>query len=734
MPLKNNLKKASGFLLILSIFCVFGMASRASGITAEVKNYLGSPTIMIDGKPQTPLILFAHPNGKRGPKDKEGWMENQIRLASKAGVHLFSTYLFIPWPKPGEKPDFKETDSAVDAMIEIDPKILIMPRIYPVPPKWWIKDHPGDMTVFNDGKLKEPVASVASEAWLSESITHMRVLIRHLEDKYGDHFIAYQPENGEWFHHQTGRKGTYGGFEEPFRAGFAAWVKKKYQTEEQLRQAWHQPEVKFATIRVPTVAERTHPDLGLIYDPATQQFQIDFAEYQNFVISETIITMAHAIKEETQRKKLTMFFYGYYFEMGGMHHSGHMGLGRVLRSPDVDILSAPLSYDNREPGGCIPMMSPVDAIREAGKISLTEDDTRTYLLSEISIAQSNPDWLQKTPELTMRSHRRQFGHLLPRRLASWYMDLQNEGWVNGEDIWANIAEMKKIYDREMQRPTPWNPEVAVVADERSSFYIQFTDADLFYPYRSRLLGLPQLMRMGTNFRILLLEDVLAGRCKLPKVTMFVNCQHLTPENRDNLQRQLAGKTAVWFWGSGYLDDKHASPLNMTQLTGFTFTESRRYEPSEIRFDSASPLVQGLARMDYAPSRPEISPRWSIKPERKIRTFAHFNDGSIAAAEIEKKNGGRSYYIGTLSCPATVLRNILKESGVHLYIDSNDVLATDGRFVGLTASTTGPKTILVPKGMNLYREGNATPLAVKDGKFTESFDLGEVRFYRLEKTD
>ena len=722
-------------VVFFAFYIVTGIETRTMAITAEVKNYLGSPTIMVDGKPQTPMILWVYASGKEDSKTYS-LMKSQIGLANKAGVHLFSTVENMPWPMPGKEPDFSAIDSAFDAMIEVDPQILIIPRFHTLAPQWWLDAHPGNEMVYNKKKTKRD-HSIASPAWQKESIEHMRVYVRHIEAKYGDHVIGYHPgnqENGEDFYINSGEGDTYSGFEEVYRAGFAAWVKKKYQTEERLRQVWHQPEVTFATVRVPTAPERKNAALGLIYDPFTQQLQIDFAEYQNIAMSDVIMTEAHVIKEETQRKKLTLFFYGYYFEIGGMSHFGHMGLGRVLRSPDVDMLCSPLSYDNRQPGGCEPMMSPVDAIREAGKLWINEDDTRTYLLSPRSLSLEIPERILGTPELTLRAHRRQFGLLLPRRIGAWYMDMEKEGWLNGEDIWENIGQMKKIYDRELQRPTPWNPEVALVVDERSTFYMHFTTADLDYPSRSRLLGLPQFSMMGTNFRILLLEDVLAGRAKLPKVTFFVNCQHVTPGDREKIQLELKGKTAVWFWGSGYLDDKKASALNMTQLTGFSFKESRSYEPTKIRFVSRSTLAQGLTRLDYTLARPDVSPRWSIKPERKIQPFAHFSDGSIAAAACGMKNGTHSYYIGTLSCPATVLRNILKESGVHLYIDSNDVLATDGRFVGLTASTTGPKTILVPKGMNLYREGNATPLAVKDGKFTESFDLGEVRFYRLEKTD
>ena len=706
--------------VFLLIFCVMGM--NAMGMTVEVKNHLGSPTIMIDGKPQTPMVLWAFSRGQEGPKSMMG---SQILLANKAGVHLFSTEMDMPWPKPGEAPDFTVIDSAFEKMIAMDPKILVIPRFYPMPPQWWLDAHPGSEMMFSKPGFKGH-NSVASDVWLKEAIQHMKVFVRHLEDKYNDHVIAYHigvQENGEWFYWKS-QEGIYNGFEEAYRTGFANWVKKKYKTEEKLRKAWHQPEITFASIKVPSAEERKTGKLGLFYDPKSQYNLIDFAEYQNVVNSDAILALAHAVKEETQGKKLTVFFYGYHFELPD-HQHGHMGLGRVLRSKDVDILCSPLSYAWRGPGGVIPMMSPVDSIRQAGKLWLNEDDTRTYKSSTTTIATSAPGWVQATPKDTLRAHQRQFGHILPRRLATWYMDLGNEGWVNGEDIWQNLGELKKIYDREMQKPATWNPEVAVVVDERSTFYGKEALVDLIYYFRN------QYWRMGTNFKILLLEDVLAGRAKLPKVTLFLECIHVNPADRVKLKEMTKGKTAVWFYGSGYINGKSASTDNMRALTGFSFQEKEKGSATML-LDLDKPLTNGLTNPDFTPNiLHELTPRWSINADKNVKTFAKFSDGDIAAASRETEGGGRSIYIGTFGCPTRVIKNILKEAGVWLYMDSEDMVDTDGHFLSVTAETAGPKTILVPKGMNLYHEGDSKSLELKNGQFTEPFELGEVRFYRLE---
>ena len=110
----------------------------------------------------------------------------------------------------------------------------------------------------------------------------------------------------------------------------------------------------------------------------------------------------------------------------------------------------------------------------------------------------------------------------------------------------------------------------------------------------------------------------------------------------------------------------------------------------------------------------LAPLWSVNEGAGIAPLAHFADGSVAAA-VKGSGAGKSIYIGSAGCPAQLLRNILKDSGVNLYLDSDDPLITDGRFLSLTASSAGEKRIFLPGGIR-----------------TENMEFGETFRMRMDK--
>lgn len=703
-------------------------SSRALALEVEVRDHGGSPTLFVDNAPQVPMMFFGNIVGE----DWESVLVSQVDLAAKAGIHLYSFDLNagIPWAPPDGGPaqyNYALVDKVVQAFLRADPQALLLPRIYVTsPPAWWYEAHPNQRMLFSDGQ-SIGIPSVASKPWRQDVLKNLRTLIRYWEEQHGEHVLGYHPSGqhtGEWFYNRSWEP-VHSGFEEPMREGFAEWAGSKYHDIHRLRKAWGHPDVTFETIRVPTVDERETAANGLFRDPQRERFVIDFHDYQQIAMVEPLEQMARLIKEETGGKKAACLFYGYYFSLSpmpkGPQASGHLALERLLRCPDVDILSSPIDYFDRQPGGCGPFMAPVDSVRGAGKLWLNEDDTRTYL-SEDTLGRAG------TPEDTHGVHQRNFAHILPRRLACWYMDLPAQGWLNAPGIWENIAGLRRIYEQEIRRPASWQPEVAIIVDERSPLYLAGNNT----------LTLPltqfrrEFYRVGAGFRINLLSDVLAGRVPLSKVALFIGCLHLTAAQRARLVKALRGRTAIWFYGSGYLDDQHGSVESMQELTGFSFTESSDGGSAIVTFDSGPALTSGVAGTTYGPDT-HLQPLWSISDGQSVERLACYADGTTAGA-CRKRHGGKSIYLGTAGCPAQLLRNVLQDAGVHVYVDSDDVLLTDGHFLSLTATQPGIKKIALPPGMALCDISTQQALATLDGVVAQELALGETRQYWLRPSE
>ncbi len=623
------------------------------------------------------------------PDDANSIYQNQVRMAAAAGIHIHSFGIPMPWPQDGEKPDFSGVASAFEATLKADPQALFLPRFGMSAPGWWQKAHPEECLTFDDGQTRGECP--ASTLWRETSLKHLRALVRFCEDNYGDSLLGYHPcgqHTGEWFY-QRSWEPRLSGFSQAMTAGFRRWLRSRYTTDEALRTAWRDPHSSLVSASAPTADERRTTTHGLFRDPQRERKVLDFYEYKQLAMEEPLEAIAHAIKQETDGKKLVTLFYGYFFDMSGIPSgpqiSGHLAMERLLKCPDVDILCSPISYFDRQSGGAGLFMTAVDSVRAAGKLWLNEDDTRTYLTpSKAGFGRV------ETPQQTFWVHQRNYGHILPRRMACWYMDLGGIGWLNGQDVWDNIGKLKQHYDANIARPATFHPEVAVIVDERSPFAIACTRTIMYsqsYVLRNRLY------RMGAPIRMHYLGDLLAGKVPPSKVYIFLNPFYLDQASRAAIAKATAGKTAVYFYGSGFLGDKADDAL-IGDLIGMKVFRIDVAKAQATFVKNDSPLLDNLSDEPFG-SRTKLSPLWTVLAGAGIKPLATLPGGQVLVAAKQDSNGLR-IYIGTTDAPAAFLRNVLKVSGVHIYVDSNDVISADDSFLALTATDGGTKHVTLPK--------------------------------------
>jgi hypothetical protein len=243
------------------------------------------------------------------------------------------------------------------------------------------------------------------------------------------------------------------------------------------------------------------------------------------------------------------------------------------------------------------MMSAVDSVRRAGKLWLEDDDTKTYL--DTSSANEVNGYYPTLLE-TQWVHDNRFGHILSRRLGSVYVDVFDLGWLNSTGIWQNISKLDSIYKSQLTEKSSWNPEVAVIIDERSPYYLACSK-DLLAPlYRSLRT---RLYRMGIPFNAYLLSDVLDGTVTLPKVNIFLGAWYLTTSERTTLHSALSGKAAVWFHGAGYYNENGFNTTNIEDLTGFDLVQFNNVSAqiNIVSDSSANPWNNGIGGTSFKPS-------------------------------------------------------------------------------------------------------------------------------------
>jgi len=731
--------------------------NKASKLTCKIKNHLGEPTLFINDEPTVPFMFY----GYAAQIGVDFSFIDQAKLAKEAGINIYSIPVEFIWKSEDEKPiystlhnildnnnPYAPLDKVLNNIIKLDPDALILPRFFLHPPKWWLKENPGETMIFSDGKNER--ISIASKKWRNYVKTSLESFVKHCEKKFGNHVIGYHPAlltTDEFFYDRAWDPVFYG-FEEPLRKDFIKWLIRKYKTTEVLQQAWHNEEITFESVVLPSVAQRENPGNGFFRNPVKDKFVIDFYEYKNTLVADTIEFFAKIIKKETDRNKIFVSFYGYTFELSaipkGIQTSGHLKLERIIKSPDIDAICSPISYFNRREGGIGAFMAPVDSIRKAGKLWINEDDTRTHLCKYPG--QEPYAVLKDLPE-TLNVHRRNFARILPRRMGTWYMDLLNRCWLNSKEIWDQIGTFKNIYENELNVEASFNPEVAVIIDERSPLFLTCNNKltwPLYYGFRS------QFYRMGTSFSLYLLSDVLDGRVKLPKVSIFLGAWYIESKEREKLISILQGKTAIWFYGAGYLDESGKAKENISKLTGFSFKELNNKKPKikflendkwnhKLKDNCFSPVVDGAFNEENIFQTVEQNIRenykkiWAIEEEENVTPLAVYDDGSAALA-ITNKLGYDSIYCGIVGLPAQFLRNVNKISGVHLYLTSNEMIEADDDFLAVGVYKEKVESIKIKDNEYLIDIFNNKRITPVDNIIKDTFERSETKLYRISNND
>lgn len=724
-------------------------------LETSIKAIAGTPVLHVNGAPTAPVIICGVPGGE------PDMQAETARLLAPEGIHLYTAFVDFVWAAtPAEE---EAQRAALDAMmrrlVEADPRALFMPR-FGTEPKWWVAAHPEEAAVWAGGHVAEE-ASMASARWMAELKPKLTAYVRWFEENWGDHVFGYQPcACGEsYYMYWWNSQAELPGFDVRFAEGFRAWLRQRYGGIAGLNAAWHRAFADFAEIRLPTAEERWASTAGLFRDPAREQALIDFTRYGNEVVHDALHAICRTVKEACNRRKLTIICYGYLFEMAGNWHGygcgpiGHCVMGRVLRDPEIDAILAPASYADRQPGGAVPWMGPVDTPSRFGKAWVSEIDIRTHL--------SPPDsgfGRCATAGETEWVHTQAFSQALVHRAFMWFMDMGGPGgWLKSERIAKHLGRLREQYQRLYAQRAPFASEVVAVVDDESHLHLAY---DAGWLWGGAFLDLrQQVNRIGTTPEWRLLGEFADDQADrpdptdhaIPRLVLMLNAFCLTSARLAALRRRFenSGATVVWFYAPGHILDGRLGIDGMRRLTGFEFEVT--HEPAPIRVstrDCASSLLAGLDRETFPEdsdtpikvggpaSRVElqmqhvgtrrVAPRFSVRSSQPgNEVVARFEDGSTAIARRQEA-GFTSVYVGTFWVPAKLLANLANEAGCHLHAVPGTIVTTDGRVMAVASETGGPRTITLPRAANVRDALSASPVVDTACCFELTMEPGECR--------
>ncbi|MCQ2392420.1 MAG: hypothetical protein MJ240_13460 [Kiritimatiellae bacterium] len=686
-----------GVALIAGALAVQGAARP---LAAEVKMFGGAPALFLDGRPDTGLM---HWNRWMTPADVTAFRE--------AGVHLYSFMGAPEMPNPDGGPvnyadglvakvpilSPESIDKMMAMIVAADPEAKVLLRFRMTTPDWWRAAHPGETVKVYDlrrGEWREKLwGSPASKAWLAMCDAAIRRMVRHCEAKWGDRIFGYHPGLGCCAENSYDWGASIGDYSACAIKDFGAPPPD--------------PEV---------FASRALGDTRRLLDPKKDATAIAFQRHQSKVMADAVLSLAHSVKDELAqlgRKKICGVFYGYFCFPANLTEflaSGHYDFARVLASPEIDMICAPLNYTSRALGNAAFAQTLPGSIALHGKLYYGEEDTRFHT------AHDDRDCVARDIRDTRNLLHRNFLNLFAHGGSVWWMDLFGNGWYRDPALREDLVACREFAEAHLAHRHS-AAQIAVFVSERAVAAERAAPVPLSNETLSPMFD--EIAACGAPYDAFLLEDlpllVEKGRLSAYRLAIVPNAHSVSPELRAAIRQSLCAdnRTVIFLGKPGWQDGGAAG---VADLTGIEVVASDSRDDGLVEaFPDARRIVWGQVRRS--------DPQFTITDADAVARGwyvqgAYHNHPRLRAQGVALAEKRFAVWRSVLCCvpliPSDLLQRFAKESGVHIYSPHGDQVIAGEDWFAVAAKMSGVHTLTPRAGVP---------------EFTADIARGELRLFK-----
>jgi len=653
----------------------------------------GIPTLTRNGRVYPPAAFF----GNCSDEKRTDVVLEEIRLASEAGIHIHSVMVDLEVNQSSVDQASRLAAFLLTKIVKIDADAQVLFRLVFVAPRGWESDYPDARYVGLSGEAAEP--SLCDNKYWAVAKNCMDQFIRQMRMlDLKDNILGVHLERGEWFVPVDGGYDT----STAAKAMFKDWIRARYSEDEvALRASWFDGNVDFDTVQIPAYQPEGAEGDRFVRSSRKQRRYVDYHLFISDAIVERIADLAYAAKVASAGYFLVGASYGYTFEWAHPS-SGHLALGKLLRTPEVDFIAGPPSYKNREPGGTGPFPSAIDSFALNGKLYISEDDFKTAIGGGTEPDEFNP--VIRTPQALESIHWRGAGAALAHASGVNWMDLWGNGWLKTASIWDRAQQVRDALTTRMAAPLT-DPDVAVFVDERALAYL--VDPNAF-----RLLiqnGREAALRSGLSVGFFLLSD-LAHRERFPesKLYVFLNAWDIRPELRSAIKERLHrdNKVLFWLYSAGLFDSGRDSLERARDVTGIAL----KPQPFHSRSGSAilnrrHPLVEAFPTRMIPSSALEPSYFGINEDAMVLGEYTQTGLPSFVLKDFNEiaEGGGKwtSVFLGEPAISPSLIRALGQMAGAHVWNFQDDLVHVRPPFLTVHCKEAGPRTITLPSKWSAY---------------------------------
>ncbi|HEY3331741.1 MAG TPA: hypothetical protein VGK19_17050 [Capsulimonadaceae bacterium] len=694
---------------------------------SEVRQHNGVPTLFIDNEPNHAMTATSVSFDD----------EQVIRDFVNAGVEIMMIWIEVAlkcWKGPGEYDwSYAEEKLAFFEEHSGSTKWLIRIRLGLVAP-WWGEAHPSEV---HANQPTMSVCNIASPIWRADVEQVLTDFVGWLQTtRYANRIAGFMVNAGateEWLIFDTD-KTTAGHYHEVYTREFRGWLAKKYGNDQALRTSWGDDAVTLATAGCPTGMGRRGSHIWgpfALRDPGIDRRSIDYYYFLNETLADALISFCRTVKTAAATPTVCGGFHSYLWWETGVYsyiqEYGHGLIQRLNESPWIDFVSDIASYDCRYPGGPSGYLGLPHSLNLHGKLHYTEVDLNTTTCMPHKYLDA---WATGDQSLVKPGSAEP---LIPDRFWKW------SGGYCGRDETEQVAIFQREHMHNLVTGTPyWWFDIrdhnyhasafvsalnklstigkqAVSWDRRSLSEVAFIVSEDTPMYQSAMSG--ALIRFEMESAHGLLNDVANrkwGLAGVPvdyyevkdlnhpdfhgdqyKLMVFLNASFVSDEIAAGIRRwQSGGRTMLWTFAAGVLDEERFDVSIGADLIGMKLgCKMARRNIHVCVDDTGDMLTTGGPALDFG-TEGSVGPVFFVD-DASATPLGHLRDGGEVGFALREHSDWNSIYLSMTNFGPSLLRNVARYAGAHIWCDSDDVIYANQSIVVLHTAGAGTKTIRLP---------------------------------------
>ncbi len=525
-------------------------------------------------------------------------------------------------------------------------------------------------------------------------------------------------------------------YSEPAVRAFRQWLKERYHDDATLSKAWG-GDYALASVTIPS---RDDTGEGFFFDPRSERRFADHTRFQSeqgLVIRETL---AKAFKKAHGRPALGMTW-----QLGGGRGQGADSI--VPTSEGLDVLISQPAYERRRPGLLGGLSSAFTSLGHHRRLALKELDLRTWLRAGGEEIESHRLGTALSAEGFRHLVRKEAAQMIAKGHGYWFFDI-SVGMFRDPEMLETVRDGVRAYQElELKNPTPYQPQVAIAWVDDSAYWVRGRSSAAHFLNQTERYTFFGLKESGVIFDEWNLDDLLNGENAVPyKVVVLPDAFRLTSVQKEAIATRLQrdGRTLVWNYAAGYVDDAGLSDQAVSTVTGIGIRSEAISSLPTLAFEKEGGI--GEASLSGRPGRGELSLLIARQgqPDRRLSAdtlrfvvddpqatpIARYDDGKVAIA-LRKHEGWTSVYHGF---PGTLDPRLLavlsRQAGAHLLAQGPVGAEFNGHFLSLHGLRNGEVRLNLPQPSRLVDFD--TGASVAEGQQPViPLQAGETRWFKVE---